>query len=57
MMKGVIFFQEVHDHNLDYMLVNFICIYVPPIDWDAYGIEDVMDILEEKQKEETFRLS
>lgn len=48
------FFQEVHAHNLDYMFVNFTCIYVPPIDQDAYGIEDVMDILEEKQKEETF---
>ena len=49
-----IFFQEVHAHNLDYMFVNFTCIYVPPIDQDAYGIEDVMDILEEKQREETF---
>lgn len=48
------FYQEVHAHNLDYMFVNFTCIYVPPIDQDAYGIEDVMDILEEKQKEETF---
>ena len=48
------FFQEVHAHNLDYMFVNFTCIYVPPIDQDTYGIEDVMDILEEKQKEETF---
>jgi len=48
------FFQEVHAHNLDYMFVNFTCIYVPPIAQDTYGIEDVMDILEEKQKEETF---
>ena len=48
------FFQEVHAHNLDYMFVNFTCIYVPPIDQDTYGIEDVMDILEERQKEETF---
>ena len=48
------FFQEVHAPNLDYMFVNFTCIYVPPIDQNAYGIEDVMDILEDKQKEETF---
>lgn len=48
------FFQEVHAHNLDCKFVNFTCIYAPPIDQDAYGIEDVRDILEEKQKEETF---
>lgn len=48
------FFQEIHAHNLDSMLVNFTCIYVPLIDKDAYGAKDAMDILEEKQKEETF---
>ncbi len=48
------FFQEIHAHNLKSMLVNFTCIYVPPIDGDAYGAKDAMDILEEKQKEETF---
>lgn len=48
------FFQEVHAHNLDSMLVNFTCIYVPQIDKDAYGAKDAVDILEEKQKKETF---
>jgi len=48
------FFQEIHAHNLNSMLVNFTCIYVPPIDQDTYGMKDAMDILEEKQKEETF---
>lgn len=48
------FFQEIHAHNLNSMLVNFTCIYVPPIDKDAYGVKDAMDILEEKQREETF---
>lgn len=48
------FFQEVHAHNLNSMLVDFTCIYMPPIDKDAYGAKDAMDILEEKQKEETF---
>jgi len=48
------FFQEIHAHNLNSMLVNFTCIYVPPIDTDAYGVKDAMDILEEKQREETF---
>lgn len=48
------FFQEIHAHNLKSMLVNFTCIYVPPIDSYAYGAKDAMDILEEKQKEETF---
>ena len=48
------FFQEIHAHNLKSMLVNFTCIYVPPIDRDAYGAKDAMDILEEKQKEDTF---
>lgn len=48
------FFQEIHAHNLKSMLVNFTCIHVPPIDGDAYGAKDAMDILEEKQKEETF---
>ena len=48
------FFQEVHAHNLNSMLVNFTCIYVPPIDKDAYGAKYAMDILEEKQREETF---
>ena len=49
-----LFFQEIHAHNLKSMLVNFTCIYVPPIDSYAYGAKDAMDILEEKQKEETF---
>ena len=48
------FFQEIHAHNLKSMLVNFTCIYAPPIDRDAYGAKDAMDILEEKQKEDTF---
>jgi len=48
------FFQEIHAHNLNSMLVNFTCIYMPPIDHDAYGAKDAMDILEERQKEETF---
>lgn len=48
------FFQEIHAHNLKSMLVNFTCIYAPPIDQTAYGAKDAMDILEEKQKEETF---
>ena len=48
------FFQEIHAHNLKSMLVNFTCIYVPPIDSYVYGAKDAMDILEEKQKEETF---
>lgn len=48
------FFQEVHAHNLNSMLVNFTCIYAPSIDYDAYGAKDAVDILEEKQKEETF---
>ncbi len=48
------FFQEIHAHNLKSMLVNFTCIYVPPIDRDVYGAKDAMDILEEKQKEDTF---
>lgn len=48
------FFQEIHAHNLSSMLVNFTCIYVPPIDKDAYGAKDAMDILEERQREETF---
>lgn len=49
-----VFFQEIHAHNLNSMLVNFTCIYVPPIDKDVYGAKDAMDILEEKQREETF---
>lgn len=48
------FFQEIHAHNLKSMLVNFTCIYIPPIDRYVYGAKDAMDILEEKQKEETF---
>lgn len=48
------FFQEIHAHNLKSMLVNFTCIYIPPIDRFVYGAKDAMDILEEKQKEETF---
>lgn len=48
------FFQEIHAHNLSSMLVNFTCIYVPSIDKDSYGAKDAMDILEERQREETF---
>lgn len=48
------FFQEIHAHNLKSMLVNFTCIYVPPIDQFAYGVKDAMDILEERQNEKTF---
>lgn len=50
------FFQEVHAYNVESSFVNFTFIYVPPIDKNMYGIEDVFDILEEKQKEETFVL-
>lgn len=50
------FFQEVHAYNVESSFVNFTFIYVPPIDKNMYGIEDVLDILEEKQKEETFVL-
>lgn len=48
------FFQEIHTHNLENRFVNFTFIYVPPIDGEAYGAKDAMDILEEKQREETF---
>lgn len=50
------FFQEVHAYNVESSFVNFTFIYVPPIDKNMYGIEDVLDILEEKQKEQTFVL-
>ena len=45
-----IFFKEIHAHNLESMIVNFTCIYIPPIDETMYGIKDAKDILEEKQK-------
>lgn len=50
------FFEEIHAHNLESMIVNFTCIYVPPIDKTMYGIKDAKDILEQKQKENTFVL-
>lgn len=50
------FFKEIHAHNLESMIVNFTCIYVPPIDETMYGIKDAKDILEQKQKANTFVL-
>lgn len=50
------FFKEIHAHNLESMIVNFTCIYVPPIDENMYGIKDAKDILEQKQKASTFVL-
>lgn len=50
------FFKQIHAHNLGSMIVNFTCIYVPPIDENTYGIKDAKDILEQKQKANTFVL-
>lgn len=48
------FYKEIHSHNLDSMIVNFTCIYVPKIDTEIYGYKDASDILELKQQDETF---
>lgn len=50
------FYKEIHRHNLDSMIVNFTCIYVPKIDTSIYGYKDVSDILEAKQQDETFTI-
>lgn len=50
------FYKEIHNHNLDSMIVNFTCIYVPKIDTSVYGYKDVSDILKQKQQEEAFTI-